>query len=81
MPTIVPKDAADRERLRKALLSAAGDQPDRVKYSTAGPELAFDVDDELVAAISKPTEPEPARPTKAPAKKAAPKVAAKPNNK
>ena len=52
MPTIVPKDAADRERLRVALLEAAGDRPQRVQYSTAGPELAFDVDDELVAAIS-----------------------------
>jgi hypothetical protein len=52
MPTIVPKDAADRERLRVALLEAAGDQPERVQYDTSGPALAFNVDDELVAAIS-----------------------------
>ena len=52
MPTIVPKDAADRERLRVALLEAAGDFPERVQYDTSGPSLAFDVDDDLVAAIS-----------------------------
>lgn len=75
MPTIIPKDAADRGRLAGALLAAAGDQPERVKITTAGPGFAFEVDDDLAAAVGTgdyvPDEkPEPEKPAAAAAEPA-----------
>lgn len=90
MPTIVPKDSADSQRLARELLAAAGDRPERVRTVTAGGVLAFEVDDDLAAKVGTgdyTPEPEQApaeadqaatKPVKAPAKKAAPrKTAAK----
>lgn len=51
MPTIIPKDDADRGRLAARLLAAAGDRPERVRTVTGGGTLAFEVDDDLAAAI------------------------------
>lgn len=51
MPTIIPKDREDSQRLARALLDAAGDQPERVQTITPGGNLAFLVDDDLAAAV------------------------------
>ncbi|WP_298444670.1 hypothetical protein [Gordonia sp. (in: high G+C Gram-positive bacteria)] len=75
MPTIIPADDADSKRLAVALLEAAGDRPERVRTVSAGPRLAFEVDDDLAAAIGTEQympepEPDPAKPAP---KKAAPR--------
>jgi hypothetical protein len=83
MPTIIPKDDADWHRLAKALLEAAGDQPERVRTINPRGRLAFVVDDDLAAAVGTgdytpeaDDDPEP-KPAKAPSKRAVRKTAAK----
>lgn len=51
MPTIIPKDRADSQRLAKALLAAAGDHPERVRTINPHGRLAYLVDDDLAAAV------------------------------
>ena len=81
MPTIIPKDRADSQRLARELLAAAGDHPERVRTINPGGKLAFVVDDDLAAAVGTgdyvpaptgETEPAPEpEPKKVPAKKTA----------
>lgn len=58
MPTIIPKPGQAPE-LAARLLKAAGDHPERVRTSTHGGSIVFDVDDDLAAAVAQP-DPEPA---------------------
>ncbi|KXT55662.1 hypothetical protein ACK8HH_17130 [Gordonia sp. LUNF6] len=74
MPTIIPKDRADSQRLARALLDAAGDRPERVRTINPRGRLAFVVDDELAAAVGTG---DYAPPPEAPKKRAPRKTSAK----
>lgn len=52
MPTIIPNDAHDAARIARELLEASGGDETRFHPVTHGPHLAFEVDDDLAAAIS-----------------------------
>lgn len=51
MPTIIPRDDADSQRLARLMLDAAGDMPERVQTVTVGPRMAFVVDDDIAAEV------------------------------
>lgn len=57
------ENAQDAARLAKDLLTAAGDNPSRVRTSTQGSRVAFEVDDDLARAVGRgPDEPAPEQP-------------------
>ena len=72
MPTIIPKDAEDAQRLARELLTAAGDQPERVRTNTRpNGGVVFLVDDDLAAEVGTgdyAPEPEKPAPKRAPRK-------------
>ena len=52
MPTIIPKDTTDAQRLARELLAAAGEDRGRVRTNTTpSGGVAFVVDDDLAAAV------------------------------
>ena len=53
MPTIIVDPDAMPETARK-LLDAAGGDASKVRTITDGPNLAFDVDDDVAEALTKP---------------------------
>lgn len=74
MPTILPADDTDSRRLARDLLAAAGDRPERVQTVTVGSRMAFEVDDDLAAAIGTERHvPDAAVPVKPAPKRAAPR--------
>lgn len=76
MPTIIPKDAADAQRLARELLAAAGADRGRVRTNTTpSGGIAFVVDDDLAAAVG--TGDYVPEPKTTPTKRAPRKTAAK----